>query len=187
MSQQFSRRYRRAWLASVFIGLGLAGLVHAAFTTAVPVSEQLAGDMAVSNFPVGLALEDFKLLLSDPQVRFLGPERIGLGVAFQAYDHRPAEGIAVSETGRAMLSGRVAYDASARQVLLHDPLLERLEFDRDNAVTRQFAGQLQTAWSERVTNPIRSELPPHPYLQPFKANIADIRYDGSHISLVLVY
>ena len=189
MAPTSPRRYRRkVWFVSVCAGLWLlAAAVHAAFTTTVPVSEQMAGDLAVSNFPLALALGEFKLLLTEPQVLFMGPERIGLGVSFQAYDHRPAQGIAVSETGRAMLSGRVAYDAAAREVLLHDPRLEQLVFDRDNSVTRQLSSQLQAAWSDRVSNPMRSELPPHPYLQPFKSNIVDIRYDGSHISLVLAY
>lgn len=174
-------------LAALLAGLWLSALVHAAFTTTVPVSEELAGDVAVSSFPLALALDDFKLLLTEPQVMFLTPQRIGLGLSFQAYDHRPAEGIALSETGRAMLSGRVDFDASTREVLLHEPELERLEFDRDNATARRFAKQLQAAWSQGVSNPLRSALPPHPYLQAFRASISDIRYDGSHISLVLVY
>ncbi|RLQ21767.1 hypothetical protein DWB85_10795 [Seongchinamella sediminis] len=172
---------------ALLAGLCLTGAVYAAFTTTVPVSEQLAGDVAVSSFPVAVAVDEFKLLLTEPQVMFLDAERIGLGVRLQAYDHRPAEGIAVSETGRAMLSGRVAWDAGSREVVLHEPLLEQLVFDRENSVTRQFSGLLQAEWSQRVSKPIRSQLPPHPYLQPFRGNIADIRYDGRHISLVLVY
>ncbi|TDG15980.1 hypothetical protein E2F43_07080 [Seongchinamella unica] len=187
LQKSSNSRIGKVWLAPVFVGFWLASLVHAAFTTTVPVSERLAGDVAVSNFPVALALEEFRLLLTEPQVLFLGPERIGLRVAFQAYDHRPAQGVAISETGQAMLSGRVAYDAGAGEVLLHDPRLEQLNFDRDNAVTRQFTDLLRAAWSDRVSNPMRSTLPPHPYLQPFKANITDILYDGSHISLVLAY
>jgi len=47
--------------------------------------------------------------------------------------------------------------------------------------------QLKAAWSAQVTNPIRTELPPHPYILPFKNNIQDLSYDGKVINLAISY
>lgn len=181
------RQAASKWLIPVLAGLLLLNTAHAAFNTAVPVSEESASSIAVSLFPVSLKLERTNLFLTSPQVVFMDSERIGIRAAIQAYDHRPAENVAISETGRAMLSGRVSYDRTTRQVLLHDARVEKLEFDRANAATRRFSRELQSAWSKQVKNPIRTELPPHPYLAPFRNNIDNIAYDGKQISLVLVY
>ena len=170
------RQRRQLWLAIIVFGFCCVMPARAGFSTTVPVTEASASNIAVSNFPLALALDQLRLLLTEPQVEFLTPTRIGIRVNFQAYDHRPEEGIALSETGLAMLSGRVAYDRQAREILLHDARLEELAFDRDTETARQFTGLLRSAWSEKVANPIRSALPPHPYLQPFKDNIDDILY-----------
>jgi hypothetical protein len=171
----------------VYGALLLISLATAAFNTTVPVSEESASSIAVSLFPVAVKLAQTNLFLTNPRVVFMDSERIGIRASLQAYDHRPAEGIAISETGEAMLSGRVSYDRATRQVLLHDARVESLAFDRTNAATRRFSRELQAAWSTQVTNPIRTELPPHPYLAPFRNNIDQIVYDGDHLSLVLVY
>lgn len=181
------KRACTTWLTAALAALTLAGAARAAFNTTVPITEESASSIAVSLFPVALTLEQTNLFLTNPQVMFLDSERIGVRAALQAYDHRPDEGIAISETGRAMLSGRVSYDRVTRQVLLHDARVEQLDFDRHSAATQRFSRELRAAWSAQVTNPIRTDLPPHPYLMPFRDNIDDIRYDGTHISLVLVY
>ncbi len=175
------------WLITAVLSLSLIGVARAAFDTTVPVSEESASSIAVSLFPVALTLEHTNLFLTNPQVVFMDSERIGVRATLQAYDHRPAEGIAISETGRAMLSGRVSYDRATGQVLLHDPRVEQLEFDRRNGATQRFSRELRDAWAAQVTNPVRTELPPHPYLAPFRNNIDRIAYDGRQISLVLVY
>lgn len=181
------RKLYRAWLLPLLAGLALTGASQAAFNTAVPVSEQTASELAASLFPVSVKLEQANLFLTAPRVLFIDSSRIGIRATFQAYDHRPDEGVALSETGLATLSGRVSWDRNAREVLLHDPRIEQLAFDRDNGATRHFSQVLADAWSGQVTNPIRSALPPHPYLTPFRDNIGDILYDGVHLSLVLVY
>lgn len=181
------RQQSQRWLAVIAFALCSAVPARAGFSTTVPVTEASASNIAVSNFPISLALDQVKLLLTEPQVKFLTPTRIGIRVNFQAYDHRPEAGIALSETGLAMFSGRVTYDRQARQVLLHDARLEELVFDRKTETARQFSSLLRLAWSENASDPIRTELPPHPYLQPFKENIDNILYDGHHISFVLVY
>lgn len=141
----------------------------------------------MSLFPVALKLDQANLFLTDPQVLFLDSERVGIRMTFQAYDHRPEQGIALSETGLAMLSARVSYDRKTRQVLLHEARLEQMDFDRANATAKHFSRMLRAAWAEKATDPIRSELPPHPYLIPFQNNIDNIIYDGRNISLVLAY
>ena len=171
----------------VLAGWLAAAAAHAAFSTTVPVSQQSASSIAVSLFPLALKLDQANLFLTDPQVLFLDSERVGIRVTFQAYDHRPEEGIALSETGLATLSARVSYYRPTRQVLLHEARLEQLDFDRDNATARHFARVLSAAWTEEATDPIRTDLPPHPYLMPFRNNIDDIHYDGRNISLVLAY
>jgi hypothetical protein len=171
----------------VLTALLLMNAARAAINTTVPVSEESASSIAVSLFPVALKLEQTNLFLTNPQVVFMDNERIGIRASLQAYDHRPEQGIAISETGKAMLSGRVSYDRNTSQVLLHDARVEVLAFDRANAATRRFSRELEAAWSTQVKNPIRTELPPHPYLVPFRNNIDQIVYDGNHIGLVLVY
>ena len=181
------RQATTPWLIPVLAGFLLLNTAHAAINTTVPVSEESASSIAVSLFPVSLKLERTNLFLTSPQVVFMNSERIGIRAILQAYDHRPADGVAISETGRAMLSGRVSYDRTTRQVLLHDARVEQLDFDRANAATQRFSHELQSAWSTQVTNPIRADLPPHPYLAPFRNNIDNIADDGKQISLVLVY
>jgi len=105
----------------------------------------------------------------------------------QAYDYRPAEAIAISEKGRAFVTGKPGFDPETRELLLYDPHLDTLEFDRNNTLTQRLYGEVQAAWSGQVTNPIRSALPPHPYLLPFRNYLTDLLYDGKNINLVIRY
>ncbi len=179
--------FGRGWLVlALALALGTA-TARAAFNTTVPVSQESASNLAVSLFPVSVKLDQTTLFLTNPRVIFLDAERIGVETAIQAYDHRPEEGVAISETGQGMLSGRVAYDRTSGKVLLHDARVERLSFDRENAATRRFSTELRDNWARTITNPVRADLPPHPYLLPFRDNLAEIRYDGKTIDLVLVY
>lgn len=160
---------------------------HAVSSTTVPISAELGTSIASDLFPVTIKLSQGNLFLTDPVLRFVDEQRVGLQVRFQAYDHRPQQGIALSEMGRAELSGRLGYDPVNREVLLHDPRIDTLQFDKNNAVTQRFLGEIQSAWSTQVTNPIRAALPPHPYLIPFRNNIRNLSYDGQHIILTLAY
>ncbi len=155
--------------------------------TTVPISAELSTSIAGDLFPVTLKLSKGNLFLTEPVVLFLDKGRIGMQVRFQAYDHRPAQNVAISEMGRAVFSGKIGYEPGTRQILLHDPRIDKLEFDRKNEITQRFLAQLKEAWSMQVTNPIRSELPPHPYLLPFKDNIQDLSYDGKNINLTMSY
>ena len=128
-----------------------------------------------------------KLFLTKPSLLFLDNERLGMQVAFQAYDHRPQQGIALSETGRAWVSGVLDFDPVTRQVLLQRATLDKLEFDRSGEVSAQFSAQISATWQAQITDPIRSELPAHPYIMPIKVNIEDISYDGQNITINLVY
>lgn len=179
--------------AYAFIALAVCSLTvftdrsHAAFGTTLPVSAELGTSITAELFPVLLTLEKGKLYLTEPRLLFLDSRRISLQVRFQAYDHRPAENIAISEKGYARVSGVVGYDRSTREVLLHDPLIDTIEFDRSSALTQEILAQLKTAWSAQVDNPVRTEIPPHAYTLPFRDNIETISYDGKAISFKVVY
>ncbi|MEZ5504296.1 MAG: hypothetical protein R3E50_17170 [Halioglobus sp.] len=178
-------------LALAFVVLALALLtgverVYAAPTT-VPISDKLATSIAADLFPVTVKLDQGNLFLTNPAVLFLGQERIGMQVRFQAYDYRPEQNVAISETGEATISGKIGYDLGTRQVLLYDPRIDRLAFDQKNAATQGFSDTIKAAWRAQVTNPLRAALPPHPYLLPFRNNIQSLSYDGTAINLTLSY
>ncbi len=164
----------------------LSGKASAAVTT-IPISAELGNSIAADLFPVTIKLTPGNVFLTEPRLLFLDQGRIGMQVRFQAYDNRPAQGIAISELGHAAFSGRVGYDPGTRQILLYEPKIDKLEFDRKSEVTQRLLAQLKSAWSTQVTNPIRAELPPHPYLIPFKNNIQDLAYDGTSINLTISY
>ena len=163
------------------------GKTYAGIGTTVPVSAESGTSIAANLFPVTVELNNGNLFLTDPVVLFLDDRRIGMRVRFQAYDHRPAQGVAISEMGRALISGELDYDPATRQILLREPAIDKLEFDQDSAVTRRFFAELKAAWAAQVADPMRAEIPPHPYILPFKEHIQDISYDGKNINLKIVY
>lgn len=160
---------------------------HAGIGTSVPISAQLATNMAASLFPVGATLQQGNLLLSKPVIVFLDEQRIAIRARFQAYDHRPEQGIAVSEMGHTQISGELQYDPKTKEILLHNPDIDELKFDRDNSASQRFRDQLEAQWAIKTSSPLRSKIPPHPYLSPFKEHIHNISYNGKHINLDLYY
>ena len=181
-----SLRAQIATLSTVFMLLSTP-VVHSALGTRVPVSAELGTSIAASLFPITVTLERGKLFLTEPTLLFLDDERLGMLVKFQAYDYRPEQDVAISETGRAWVSGELDYDAATRQVMLHAAALDRIEFDRDSSSSKAFYQQIKATWSSEVNDPIRSELPAHPYVLAIKDNIEDISYDGKNISISLIY
>ena len=161
---------------------GLAGI-----RTTLPISAELGTSIAREQFPVTVALPKARLFLTEPTLLFIDRQRIGIQVRFQAYDHRPEDGVAISETGHAAFSGELDYDAAERKILLHEPRIDRLLFDRRNADARALQQELQAAWSAQITDPMRSELPQHPYLLPFRENIEDLSFDGDNIIISVNY
>lgn len=155
--------------------------------TTIAISAELGTSIAGELFPETIELTAGNLFLTQPKLLYLDNGRVGLQLQFQAYDHRPAQGVAISETGYTEVSGTLGYDSATRQVLLHNPRLDTLEFDRKTALTDRLRNTLKADWSAQLTNPIRAELPPHPYLLPFRNNIADIAYDGKNINLKILY
>jgi hypothetical protein len=155
--------------------------------TTVPISAALATNIAADLFPQTVKLNSGNLYLTQPVAQFLDNERVAMAIRIQAYDHRPAQGIAISEMGRATISGILGYDAATQQVLLTDPRIETLEFDQNNAATQDFLTAIKSAWWLLVTNPLRAPIPPHPYLLPFRNNIQDLSYDGKNIMLTVSY
>ncbi|MBK6511065.1 MAG: hypothetical protein IPG06_17565 [Haliea sp.] len=181
--------YRMPVLALLIIcSLSLAAVAAlSAVATTVPISAALATSIAADLFPVTVKVSNGNLHLTQPVAQFLDNERVGMAVRIQAYDHRPAQGIAISEMGRATISGKLGYDPATQQVLLTDPRIETLEFDQKNVATQDFLAAIKSAWSVLVTNPMRAPMPPHPYLLPFRNNIQDLSYDGKNIMLTVSY
>lgn len=165
----------------------VTGKAYSATGTTMAISAELATGIAGDLFPVSIKLAPGNLFLTNPVALFLDGGRIGMQVRFQAYDHRPAQDIAISEMGGALFSGKLGYDLGTRQILLHDPRIDKLQFDQKNEVTQRLFSELKAAWSAQVANPIRADLPPHPYLLPFRNNIQDISYDGKSINLTISY
>ena len=161
-------------------GAGSAGI-----GTTVPISLELASAMSGSLFPIALDLEASHVFLTRPQLVFVDEKRIGMATRFQIYDHRPELNIALSETGQVYVTGELDYDIENRLIILHQPRLEKLEFDRQNKASIRFTRELKSAWTMLVTDPMQSEIPPHPYLSPFKDYLQNISYDGKSIYLQL--
>lgn len=173
--------------AVVLLALLTAGGASAGFSSSVPVSAELATSMARSMFPQAFKLGQVNLFLSEPAVLFPDASRVMVRMRVQAYDHRPEQGVALSEEGTAVLSGRPGFDPATRQVLLFEPRLNEMQFDHDNAFTRAVRQGVEREWRARVSDPVRTELPPHPYIQPFRSGIRDIRYGQEGLVIQLGY
>ena len=93
----------------------------------------------------------------------------------------------VSETGSAQISGGVDYDPVSQQILLHNPAIDDLKFDRSTPASGEFNQQIRAAWQNQINNPMRSDLPPHPYLALVKNNIQSIAYNGESIDVAISY
>lgn len=185
-------KVKRLWSAPLLLLLTLANMpggapAYAGFGTTVPVSAETATNIARSLFPVSLDVGPGKLFLTDPVVIYLDDKRVGLQANLQAYEHRPEEGVAISEEGEVTVSGELGYDLKTRQVLLYSPRLDNLSFDKPGDVTRRLRAEVQAAWDSQVTNPIRAAVPPHPFIQPFKEGIQDISYSKQSIFIQVWY
>ena len=168
--------------ALMFANPGLAG-----FGTTVPVSAETATNIARSLFPVSLKVGTGNLFLTNPVIIFLDDRRIGLQAHLQAYEHRPEQGIAISEEGQVLVSGEVGYDLKTREVLLYAPKIDKLTFDNESEVTKRQRAEVQGAWETQVTNPIRAQVPPHPFILPFKDGIQDVTYEKRSIFIQVWY
>ena len=171
-----------ALAALLFANPGLAG-----FGTTVPVSAETATNIARSLFPVSLKVGTGNLFLTNPVIIFLDDRRIGLQAHLQAYEHRPEQGIAISEEGQVLVSGEVGYDLKTREVLLYAPKIDKLSFDNESDVTRRLRAEVQGGWETQVTNPMRAEVPPHPFILPFKEGIQDVTYEKRSIFIQVWY
>ncbi len=159
----------------------------AAINSVVPISAELATSIAGKMFPAGLDLNTGKLLITEPEVVFVNNKRLALQVRVQAYYHRPDQNIAISEMGWARISGGLDFDSETRQILLHNPSIDTLDFDRQNEASRDFRSDISDSWSNQVTNPMRTDIPPHPYIVLFKDNIRNVTYDGQNINIEIAY
>lgn len=164
-----------------------ASLAHAALETSFEVSSEMGNRLAADEFPLTLILEPERLFVTQPRLIFLDKKRLGITVRFQAYDHRPAAKIAVSETGDAQFSGELDFDPVTHQILLHNPKLDSLHFDRDTGDAKRLSAKIKNAWQAQVKNPLQADIPSHSYIATFKDNIRDISYDGKAIRLHIFY
>lgn len=163
------------------------GKTLAVSSTQLPLSVELATSLAEQSFPLTINLDSGKLFLTEPVVLFMDADNIGLRVRLQAYDHRPAEGIATSEMGLAIISATPGYDPVARRILLQQPKLVELKFDRENPASKSFDQAARELWNTQAENTVRARLPQHPYIAPFRSYISDVSYDGKNILLKLQY
>jgi hypothetical protein len=159
----------------------------AGINSVVPISQELATSIASKLFPAGLDLNTGNLLITEPEVVFVDSERLALKVRIQAYYHRPDLDIAISEMGWAKISGGLDFDPETRQILLHNPSIDTLDFDRQNDSSRDFRSDISENWLKQVTNPMRTDIPPHPYIILFKDNIRSVAYDGQNINVEIAY
>ena len=182
---------RKNWLfpacALLLAAAMLSARGYAGFGTTVPVSAETATNIARSLFPVSLKSGTENLFLTDPVVIFIDDRRIGLQARLQVYDHRPEQGIAISEEAQAQVSGEVGYDPKTRQILLYEPRIDQLVFDNANDLTRRLHAAVLAAWEAQVTNPIHAEVPPHPFIAPFKEGIQDVTYEKRSIFIQVWY
>jgi hypothetical protein len=158
-----------------------------ATNSVVPISQGLATSIAGKLFPAGVDLNTGNLRITEPEVVFVDHERLALKVRIQAYYHRPDRGIAISEMGWAKISGGLDFDPKTRQILLHNPSIDSLEFDRQNKASREFRSDISESWLNQMTNPIRTDIPQHPYTILFKDNISSVTYDGQNINVEITY
>jgi len=173
--------------ASIGASLVYTSLAHPAFDTSFEVSSEMGNRLVADEFPLTLDLEPERLFITQPTLIFLDKKRLGISVRFQAYDHRPAAMVAISEDGSARFSGEPGFDPVTSQFLLHNPKLDSLEFDRDTPEARRLSEKIEKAWQEQVSNPLQAEIPSYSYIEPFKDSINNISYDGETIKLHISY
>lgn len=161
--------------------------VNAAIGARVPISAETATAIAASAFPLTIAMERGKLFLTEPNVLFSDVKTISLRVRVHAYDHRPSEGIALSEMGYAVVTAMPDYKPETKKILLKNPQLKQLVFDRDVPAAVDFSAVVHKSWAARVTNPISADVPSHAYIEAIKSNIYDMNYDGDNIYLEIRY
>lgn len=168
---------RLAFIASLLLSTVNA---NAGFGTTVPVTAEVATSIATSIFPQTIALDENSLYVSEPLVIYPNagtnsdPGRIKLQVNVQILTRLPDQTLVATLPARAQLSGEVGYDTATTQILLANPQVDSLEFDPGEANAEQIRANLDRNWKERITNPLRVDVPAHAYLLPFKQGIKDI-------------
>ena len=159
----------------------------AAFGTTVPISAELATSIATSLSPQTVPLSENRLYVSNPVVLYANPgtatssnpapPRLRLQLNVQSLRRQADNTLKASAPGQAEVSGELGFDAITRQILLINPSIDRLELGPGDPDRQAFRQELDRQWEKQVTNPMRIDLPPHPYLIPFRQGIKDIRLD----------
>ena len=169
----------------------------AAFGTTVPISAALATNIASSLFPQTVKLRENSLYVSDPIVLYAKsgstasssatPPRLRLQLNVQSLRRQADNTLQASAPGQAQVSGELGFDAETRQILLINPSIDYLALGPGDSDERAFRQELDQQWHKQVTNPMRIDLPPHPYLMPFRQGIRDIRLDQQGIIVEVLF
>ena len=160
---------------------------YSAIPATLSISEIQGTSIARDVFPLTLKLSQGNVYLTEPKLIFMTNSRVGVQVRLQAYDHRPVDGIAISEVGNALFSGILGFDPVTREVLVYQARIDELKFDRSNEFTRRFSGEIDDSWREQIKDPIRTAIPANAYTLPIKDNIQSLSYTGRAIEILVVY
>jgi hypothetical protein len=180
-----------AGLAIALSPLLLTAPSSAGFGTTVPVSAEAATNIAGSLYPRTIALDNGSLFVSQPVVSYpgegSGPARISVRVNVQVLRRQSDQSLVASAPGLAQVSGEIGYDRKAAQILMTNPRIDDLVFDASEPGAEQLRADLLRQWGERITNPMRIEVPGHPYLLPFKQGIRDISLRDESIIVEVLF
>ncbi|MEP0202414.1 MAG: hypothetical protein ABJ084_06485 [Halioglobus sp.] len=181
-------------LTSTIMGYVLIALLASAsqtsfavFGTTVPISAELATNIANSVFPQTVPLRENSLYVSNPVVLYTSPDankasgqaspRLRLQLNIQSLRRQADNTLKANAPGQAEVSGELGFDPITRQILLINPSIDSLQLGPGDLDGQALREELDRQWAEQVTNPMRIELPAHPYLIPFRQGIKDIRLD----------
>lgn len=169
----------------------IAAASSAGFATTVPVSAELATNIASSLYPQTIALDKDSLFVSDPIVSYPGAgantERVSLRVNVQILRRQPDESLVATAPGIAEISGEIGYDRQATQILLINPRVDSLTLAPGEPKAPQLRADLLRQWDMKITNPMRVDVPGHPYLLTFKQGIRDITLSDEGIVIDVMF
>lgn len=169
--------------ALVLIYFLLAPACWAELQASLPLPKTLAETLVSGFFPRSIATEQGSLLLKDPSVLFLDDNRLGLRTDLQS----TASNVGIKDEdiveGAALVSCTIAYDQATAQLLLQAPRLDSLVLYTDDKTAARLRESLQRSWNKQSTDPLRVDLPKHPYLAPFKDGIQDIIVEDEVINV----
>jgi hypothetical protein len=110
-----------------------------------------------------------------------------LQLNIQSLRRQSDDSLKATAPGQAELSGELGYDPDTLQILLFNPSVDKLDLDPRDPNRQALQQELNQQWAAQVTNPMRVDLPPHPYLIPFRQGIKDIRLEQQGIVVDVLF